>query len=165
MILIFEFLAGIFEPLLLLVGAIFAYLLGNAAISAINSFLYSIDTPCLEVITLIIAFVSPLGYLYGANHKKFFSQRSNRHNLNVFLISFVFGIAVTFFPINYNYTLNGTEAFCPNQITFIDQIGQSISTGTITAIVAFLSLDLGVIYANTIGAHVRKIRTSKKNKK
>ena len=163
MIFFFELLVLVFEPILLFIGAIFSYLLGNAVLSGLNRFLYSFNTPCIEAITLIIALVSPAAFLFGVRHQKFLTQRADQHNFLVFLYSFIFGALITFLPIGFSYTVESEKFFCPAQITLIDKIAQSISTGSITTLIAFLSLDMGVIYARVIGVHLRKIKKGKKN--
>lgn len=162
MILVIEFLAGFIEPLLFFLGAIVSYIFGNAFYRAINTFLYSLAAPCIEVISLIIAVIAPVAYYYGVSHKKFFFNRTGRHNFFIFLWSYLFGAIVTLLPLSYSYVSDSVILYCRAQNNITDSIFQFISTGFIASFIAFISLDLGVIYANIISGRLKKMREEKK---
>lgn len=150
----------IIRPLLLAVGAIFSYILGEAIYRATNNFLYASTLPCLEMFSFIIAIVSPIAFFYGSYHKKLFHYRSTQHNFIAFSLSIAFGIVVTLLPLDNYATVNTFHLSCASQTTLISKIAQSISTGIITAFLVFLNLDFGVLYANLISPQIRK---SKRN--
>jgi len=157
-----ELLLSLIEPILFLFGAIFTFLFGNALYHKINSFLYSFTTPCIEMTSLLIALISPIAFFYGVHHKKFLTQRSNKHNFIIFVISYVFGTIVTFLPISYSSVFNSTQLACLPQTTLIGKIAEVVSTGLITSFLAYLNVDIGVLYANSIGVRLRKRKRKKK---
>lgn len=161
MIIVLEFLAFLIEPLLLLFGGILSYLLGKEIYTTVNGFLYSINTPCLEVISFLIAVVSPVAFYYGVYHKTFLFRRSTKHHLTVFLLSYAFGTLVTFLPIGSTMSYATGQLYCPQQLTLNAKIAQSIATGLITSFLAFLNLDLGVVYAYTVRSRLIKNKKKK----
>jgi uncharacterized membrane protein YbjE (DUF340 family) len=162
MIYFIEILLSIIEPLLFFFGIFASYVLGSTIYRAVNSFLYSFNTPCIEMVSLLIAVIAPVAFFYGFYHKKFFSHRSNQHNFFIFVLSFAFGTIMTFLPINY--TINNTILYCPQQTTIMTQIAQSISTGLITAFLTYISLDLGVFYVNFVFGKISRKKKTRKRK-
>jgi|SRR6185437_5565542 len=162
MVFLLELLLGLIEPILFVFGAIFTFIFGSVIYHKINSFLYSFTTPCLEMTTLLVALISPLAFFYGVHHKKFLTQRSNRHNLVIFVLSYVFGTIVTLLPIGYSSVFDSTQLACLPQTTLVGKIAQIVSTGLITSFLAYLNVDIGVLYANTVRAHLRKRKKRKK---
>ena len=159
MVLIVEFLAFLIEPFLLLFGGVLSYLLGREIYTAVNGLLYSVSIPCLEIISFLVAVVSPIAFYYGVYHKTFLFRRSTRHNITVFLLSYAFGALITFLPLGSSTAYTNGQLYCPQQITLQTKIAQAIATGIITSFLAFLNLDLGVLYAYTIR---RKLLKKKK---
>lgn len=154
MIFLFELLIGSIEGILLIFGSIFTYILGKEVYLGINKFLYANTTPCLEVISFVAAFVAPLAFFYGVHHKKLFSQRSNSYNIIILVLSFLFGSIVTFFPQN-TFAQYSSLLYCPEQTELTSLIAQSFSTGLITVLLTYPSLDFGVIYANFVAQAIR----------
>ena len=62
----------------------------------------------------------------------------------------------------HSYISDSTLLYCRLQSTLTDKIFQFISTGFIASFLAFLSLDLGVIYANFLKGWLEKRKGDKK---
>jgi len=145
MIYLLELFFSTFRILLLFFAIIIIYIFGNAVYININNFLYSSTSPCVEIISMLIAFVPVIGLLYGIHIKKSFWKRSFQYNLIVFVISYAFGVIIAFLPFGGTLGFsNSFILFCPQQPTFLTKISESIATGLISALLAYLGMDFGI---------------------
>jgi hypothetical protein len=153
MIWLVELLLSSLNVIFLFFGGLFSYILGSNVYRLINNFFYANSVPCIEMISFIVALVSPLAFFYGVHHKKAFFQRENRYNVGIFVLAFLFGTVLTLMPLHYTFL---GQTYCPEQLTFLGRVAQSVSAGIITASLAYLGFDTGVIYAKLITPIMRR---------
>src|SRR5438105_102606 len=145
MTLILELLFSAGRIVLLLFGIVFIFLFANLVYKDLNSFLYAYDSPCIALISLLVALVPTAAFFYGAHIRKYFWQRENHYNWIIFFISYVIGTILTFYPESYIGIFHATGTYCPMHIDFSSKIQQSISTGIVTSLLAYMGMDLGVV--------------------
>jgi hypothetical protein len=141
MFIILELLVGCIQVMLLFFGAILTFVLGESLYKLIDNTLFNFAIPCMEMLSLIIAVIAPIAYFFGIHHQKGFFQRESKYNKGIFFLAFLFGAGVTFLPI---IGKDVASPFCAAQITLTAKVLQALTTGGMTALIAFLSFDMGV---------------------
>jgi hypothetical protein len=162
MAIIAEIFASIVRIFLLFFGVAFSFTLGNTLYNQINSFLYSISLPCIELISFLVVLVPPVALYFGIHHKRYFWQRENRYNVTVLLVSFLVGFVFTILPFNYAPSWVAAPQ-CAASPDLLARFLQVIGTGLVTALFAYIGMDLGVSLKH-LSHHVHK-KSHKKHHK
>ncbi len=145
MVLLLEIFLSLVRIIFLFTAVLLTYILGDYAYLAINHFLYSINSPCLEVISFLVVLVPTLALFYGIHIQKYFWQRQNHYNYIILLVSFIIGAVLTIIPVNlFTPSSMMTAMTCPEQQNVVGKLLQIVSTGLITALLGFIGVDIGV---------------------
>jgi hypothetical protein len=159
MFFIFELLLGSIQVMLLFFGAILTFVLGEGLYKLIDNTLFAFAIPCMEMLSLIIAIIAPVAYFIGIHLQKGFFQRESSYNKGIFFLAFLFGVVVTFLPVTGHEV---ASPYCTAQITIVAQTLQALITGGVTALIAFLSFDMGVYQSLYLTPLLRKPNVKKK---
>lgn len=144
-VILLEIFLSLVRITLLFTVALLTYILGDYAYIAINHFLYSINSPCLQIIALLVVIVPTVALFYGIHVKKYFWQRQNHYNFLILLVSFIVGVILTMIPVNILTASGLTSTMaCPEQQTTLGVFLNILSTGLITALLGFIGVDIGV---------------------
>ena len=156
-----EVFASIIRIFLLFFGLAFSFTLGNTLYIQINSFLYTISLPCLELISFLVLFIPPIAFYFGIHHKEFFWQREEKYNSTVFIVSFILGVIFTLLPLNYT-SWWATNPQCLSQPDLLSKFVQVLGTGLAAALFAYLGMDIGVAFKH-LSHHVHKKKHKRHN--
>ncbi len=151
-----ELYLSIIRILLLFFGVIGTYFIGNTTYISINSFLYSITSPCLQLISFLVVFTMPLSVFYGIHIRKYFWQRSKKYNQLLLLISFVLGLLFTLTSTNTSFI--SSAVYCHSQVNLIGKIGQFIGTSLVIVLFVYIGTDIGV----SLKHFSKKVQNNKK---
>jgi len=135
--------SSLLRIILLLVGIYLALALTLTGVQGANAFLAANNYPCLEVISLLVVLVPPIGILYGQHIRRYFWQRMGHYNWIILGVSLIVGISLAFISTGYFSELEGADA-CQVPASTLGITTYILGTSVVTAILAFIGVDFGV---------------------
>lgn len=148
MVAILELLLIVFRIGLLVSGVILTFFVGEHMYLSLNRFLQSWYLPCLEIITSLVAFVPAAAIFYGIHIRKYFWQREKHYNNVIFLVSYAVGALLALVPESALLTMQ-TGQSCGTAPDLIGKFAYATTTGLITAVLAYIGMDIGVSLKHT----------------
>jgi len=173
MLLLLELYVSVLRILLLLLGVVVTLVLGDRVYLLLNSFLSGFYLPCIEFIAFLVIYVLPGALVYGAFVEKHFFKRETRHNIKIFLFSFLSGVGLALLPFSNTVFVSFQNPILNHSVLISScvtpgyplKIFELIGSGLVAVVFGFIGMDLGVLLKHASHKiHTRHFRVKKKKK-